>query len=387
LIQKSLDRPNKCYILFVIDNLSFGGGERVFAQIINGLSPHKYEIFLSSNPGEQLHQAILKEEVQFLPLDFSKRLNFYLISRLSRIIKKNEIEIVHGQGTRAEFYARVASKLAGTPKYVSTIAMPVEGFDVGTVRKKIYSLFDRFSERFVDRFLVVSHALRETMIKDHGIPADKIIRIYNGIEVDHYLPQDQNGSRERIRREFDVGEDTTLIGAVGRLVWQKGFEYFVKASPKISTKFSRTKILLVGDGPLRDELEALAAELKMKEHIIFTGFRSDIRDILSAIDVLVVPSLLEGFPMITLEGMAMAKPIIATGIDGIKEQIVDGESGILIPPRDPDAIAEAILQLSTDKKLAQNLGLEGRRRVENEFTVERMVSETEKVYQSLYEQP
>jgi glycosyltransferase involved in cell wall biosynthesis len=376
----------KLKLLFIIDNLQFGGGERVFAQIINGLSPHKYEIFLSSYPGEQLRQAIVKGDLQFLPLDFSKKFSFSLILRLTHIIKKNGIEIVHGQGARAEFYARVACKLAGKAKYMSTIAMPVEGFDVGPIRKKIYSLFDRFSERFVDRFLVVSDVLRDKMIRGHGIPAEKVIKIYNGIEIDHYTSQHQNGSRERIRNEFNIEEDTLFIGAIGRLVWQKGFDYLIGALPELLKRLPRTKIVLVGDGPLRGELEALAEKKKVEENLIFAGFRSDIKDILSAIDILILPSLLEGFPMITLEGMAMAKPIIATRIDGITEQIVDGVSGILIPPRDPDAIAQAVVRLSTEKELAQILGLGGRRRVEKEFTVEKMVSETEKVYQSLYEQ-
>jgi glycosyltransferase involved in cell wall biosynthesis len=370
-------------LLFVIDNLQFGGGERVFSQIIKGLPPDKYEIFLSSRPGEKFHQAILKEEVQFLPLDYSKRLSFSLISRLSRIIKKNEINIVHGQGARAEFYARLASRFAGNSKYVSTIAMPVEGFDVGAVRKKTYTLFDRFSENFVDRFVVVSDALRDKMIRGRGIPAEKVIKIYNGIETDHYVPQGQNGSRERIRNEFNIGGDTLLIGAIGRLVWQKGFEHLVQAMPKVLKEIPQTKVLIVGEGPLRNKLEALAVKLKVKEYIIFTGFRGDIKMMLSAIDILVIPSLLEGFPMITLEGMAMAKPIIATRIDGIKEQIVDGKSGILIPPRDPDASAEAIIGLGRNKNFAQTLGLEARQRVEEQFTVEKMVSETERVYQSL----
>ena len=374
-------------LLFVIDNLQFGGGERVFAQIIKGLPPEKYEISLASSPGEQFHQAIESRQVQFYPTDFSKKLNFTLILSLSEIIKKNEIELVHGQGARAEFYARLASRLAGKSKYVSTIAMPVEGFDVGPIRKKIYSLFDSFSEKFVDRFLVVSDVLRDKMIRGHGIPEERVIRIYNGIEVNHYLPQDENGLPLRIRNEFNIDADTLLIGSIGRLVWQKGFEHLVQAMPKVLNQFPQTKVLIVGEGPIRDDLEALAQKLKVEKHIIFANFRKDIKEILSAIDILIVPSLLEGFPMITLEGMAMAKPIIATDIDGIREQIFDGESGILIPPRDPDAIAAAVVRLSTDKELAHNLGLEGRRRVEKEFTVEKMVSETEKVYQSLYEQP
>ena len=127
----------KTAILFVIDGLTFGGGERVFLQIINGLSEEKYEIFLASQPSEQFYKVIHNIQVQFLTLNFSKRINFPLIIRLAKIIKKNKIEIVHGQGARAEFYARVANKLAGHSKYISTTAMPVEGFDVDLLRKKI----------------------------------------------------------------------------------------------------------------------------------------------------------------------------------------------------------------------------------------------------------
>jgi glycosyltransferase involved in cell wall biosynthesis len=378
----STDKQSKCHILFVIDNLQFGGGERVFAQIISRLPQDRYEILLSAHPSEQLQQAI-RARVEFFPLDFSKRLNFSLILRLSRIIKENEIGIVHGQGVRAEFYARLASRLVGKSKYVSTIAMPVEGFDVGPVRKKIYSLFDRFSEKFVDRFLVVSDVLRDKMIRGRGIPAEKVIRIYNGIEVDHYLPQDQSRSRERIRNEFNIGGDSLFIAAVGRLVWQKGFEHLVQAMPKLLKQFPQTKVLLVGEGPLKDDLKALARKLKIEKQIIFANFRKDVKEILSAIDILVIPSLLEGFPMITLEGMAMAKPIIATTIEGIKEQIVDGESGILIPSRDSKSIAEAIIRLGKDIDFAQQLGLEARRKVEEHFTMEKMVAETERVYLSL----
>jgi glycosyltransferase involved in cell wall biosynthesis len=368
-------------LLFVIGNLQFGGGERVFAQIINGLPPEKYHIFLASQPSEQFRQAIHRPQIQFLPIDFSKTLNFSLIPSLSEIIKKNEIEIVHGQGARAEFYARLANRFAGKSKYVSTVAMPVEGFDVNPLKKKIYSFSDRFSESFVDRFLVVSDVLREKMIRGHGIPAEKVVRIYNGVEINYFSPTKKNG--EMIRKEFKVGKETLLIGSVGRLVWQKGFEHLVQAIPKVLNEFDGAKVLIVGEGPLRNELEALAERLKVKEHLVFAGFRTEIDEILSAIDILVIPSLLEGFPMITLEGMAMAKPIIATKIEGIREQIVDGNSGILVSPKDSDAISRAIVRLTKEIEFAKQLGLGARRRVEKEFSVEKMVAETERVYLSL----
>jgi glycosyltransferase involved in cell wall biosynthesis len=376
----------KIKLLFVIDNLQFGGGERVFTQIIDGLPPDKYEIFLASLPSDQLHRAIHKPQVQFTPADFSKRFSFSLIPRLTKVIKKNKIDIVHGQGARAEFYARLANRLAHNSKYVSTIAMPVEGFDVSLLRKKIYSFLDRFSEKFVDQFLVVSDVLKNSMINVHGVPKEKIVRIYNGIEIKCYPPEVEIRSRKKIRSEFDVDEETIFIGSVGRLVWQKGFEYLIRAIPQILREFTRAKFLIVGEGPLHHELKALAGRLKTEEHVAFTGFRSDVKEILSAIDILVIPSLLEGFPMITLEGMAMAKPIIATAIDGIREQIIDGESGILLPSKDPNAIGEAILKLNKDEKIAKNLGLKARRRVEEQFKVEKMVAETERVYQSLFKE-
>ena len=119
--------------------------------------------------------------------------------------------------------------------------------------------------------------------------------------------------------------------------------------------------------------------------MIFTGFRSNIKEILSAINILVIPSLLEDFPMIILEAMAMAmaKPIIATNIDGITEQITDGVNGILVPPKDPSALANAVMRVLNDKEFARTMGLAARKKVEQEFSVEKMITETEKVYLSL----
>ncbi|OGW39036.1 MAG: hypothetical protein A2Y97_02365 [Nitrospirae bacterium RBG_13_39_12] len=368
-------------ILFVIDGLQFGGGERVFAQIINGLDPIKYEIFLASRPNKHFYEAIPNKQVKYLPLDFSKRINPSLIFKLAKIIKKNEIQVVHGQGTRAEFYARIAKKFSGRARYVSTIAMPVEGFDVSPSSKMIYRFFDKLSEKYVDRFIVVSDVLKDMMIKKRGIDRDKVFRIYNGIEVDRYRTNADD--HNRLRLELKIDKETILIGAVGRLVWQKGFEYLIQAIPNVLKAYTNVKFLIVGEGPLKDRLKAQGAGLKVNDHLIFTGFRNDIKEILSAVDILVIPSLLEGFPMITLEGMAMAKPIVATHIDGITEQITDGETGLLVPSHDADALAEMINCLINDRDLALRMRTKAREKVEKDFSVERMVAETEKVYQDL----
>jgi glycosyltransferase involved in cell wall biosynthesis len=138
--------------------------------------------------------------------------------------------------------------------------------------------------------------------------------------------------------------------------------------------------LFVGDGPLKSDLERLVRQLDISHKVIFAGFRPDISRVLSAIDILVVPSLLEGFPIMTLEAMAMAKPIVATRINGIEEQISDGEEGLLVPPQSTKTLSAAVLELIQNNELASRLGTAARRKVETYFSVERMVGETEKVY-------
>lgn len=263
--------------------------------------------------------------------------------------------------------------------------MPVEEFDISSLRKMIYRFMDWVSERYVERFIVVSDSLKRLMVEKRGIPDQKISRIYNGIELGEYKPngKEVRSQKSEVRREFGLAKNVPVISAIGRMVWQKGFEYLMESVPPVVSSIPESRFLIVGDGPLRKELVALSRELGVNEEVIFTGFRSDIRDILAAVDLLVVPSLLEGFPMIILEAMAMAKPIVATNIDGITEQITNGENGILVPPKDPAALATAVIRLLVDKKSAQIMGMASRKKVEQEFSVEKMVSETEKVYMAL----
>ena len=369
----------KISILYVIDGLEYGGGERVFLQLAAGLR-NRYQVFVAAMPGGSFENELERLKIQFIPVDISRRISLKPILKIKNIIQNKKIDVVHSQGARADFFARFAGKLAGVSHILCTIAMPVEGFEVSLLRKKIYRFMDWVTERYVERFVVVSDSLKKAMIERRGILAKRVVRIYNGIELDEYRPYARDG---KIRKEWGVSQHVPLVGAIGRMVWQKGFEYLIEAIPEIVRHFSAVRFLFVGDGPLRGKIGALSEELRVKDNVIFTGFRSDIKEILSAIDILVVPSLLEGFPMITLEAMAMEKPIVATNIDGITEQITDGINGILVPPTNSSALAKAIMRVLNNKELARTMGLVARKKVEQEFSVQRMVAETEKVYLSL----
>lgn len=378
---------SKIRLLFAVDGIEFGGGERLFAQLINRLPVDEYELFVISNDNPDFYQAIDNAKARLIPIDFSARINPGLFLRIAKVIRRNGIQIVNGQGARVEFYARIAARLAGGARYVSTMQMPVEGYNVSSPTRKIYSFFDRRSEKYVDRMIVVSDALKAAVIAGHGFPADRVVKIYNGIEIDFFDPCTAAASGTKIRNEFGVAENRPLVGAVGRMVWQKGFDYLLRCWPEVLRTRPDALLLMAGDGPLRGSFEALARELNLKESVIFAGFRADIRNILAGVDLLAVPSLLEGFPMITLEAMAMQKPIVATDIDGMRDQFIDGESGLLVPPGDTAALAASINRLLNDKALAARVGAAARGRVSREFLIQKTVAKTIKVYRSLAPQP
>jgi glycosyltransferase involved in cell wall biosynthesis len=367
-------------ILYIIDNLEFGGGERVFLQLIKRLCA-KYDISVIAHPGGLFFRELDKMKIKSYPIDMIGRFRLKRLVKIRRIINKEFADIVHSQGARSDFTARLASFLGKRPKIISTVAMPVLGFDVSVLKKMTYYCADYITSHLVDRYLVVSKILKNHLTVNYPISPFKIEVIYNGIEVDHYRSDEALKIAWRNKNGFQ--ENDILIGAIGRLVWQKGFAHLIECVPEIARTYPDVKILIVGDGPLLERLEALGERLKVKDNLIFADFRSDIKEIFSAVDLLVVPSLLEGFPMVTLEAMAMAKPIVATRIDGITEQITDGVNGILVPPKDPSALSKGIIQVLSDRELARSMGLAARKKVEQEFSVDKMVAETEKVYLSL----
>lgn len=369
----------KCNILYVIDGLEFGGGERVFLQLASGFK-NRYRVSVATNTNGRFAYELARLGIELFSVNMSKQFTLEPIRQIRDIIRDNEIDLVHSQGARADFFARLAGRMANVPNILCTIAMPVEGFEVGRWRKKIYRFLDWLSERYVKKFIVVSDSLRKALTEGRRISSHSVVRIYNGIELDHYQPQSNATS---LRSQWSIPPSAPLVGAIGRMVWQKGFTYFIKAIPELLQIEPSAKFVLVGEGPLKEDLEALAHDLDVRDHIIFPGFTRRIREALASMDVLVVPSVLEGFPIVTLEAMAVGKPIVATNIDGITEQILNSTEGILVPPKDPKALTTAIIRLLHDKELSTRLALAARTKVERCFSLDTMVAETENVYLSL----
>ncbi len=373
----------KTKILYIIENVFFGGGERSFAQIINGLDKEKYEIYVVCMPRGKFVEEI-KNSANILHINLRNMFNLFNICKLTKIMKENNIQIVHSQGGRADFFARLAARKAMISAVVSTVAMPVEGYDVSLFKKVLYVILDRFSERFVSKFIVVSEALRKRLIKIHRVPFEKIVKICNGVELDLDTGLRTSDIRNKLKLEFMIPEDAILIGVIGRLVWQKGLTYFIRAIKQILDDRRQLsadiRFIIVGEGNKRKSLEHTAKKLGIEENVVFTGFRNDAERILKALDILVLPSVLEGQPIVLLEAMAMGKAIVATNIEGVNETVDNGVTGVLIPPGDSGALAEAIVCLLKDNKKAQEMADASRLAVEKNFTINQMIEKTENVY-------
>lgn len=372
----------KTKILYILDNIRQDDCERALARIINGLPRERYGLYLACHKDSEFYKKI-DNNVDIMPLDFSKRISLSLIFKLAWIIRKNNIHIVHACGARADLHGRLSGMISGKARHVSTIPAPSEGINTDRIRTKRFRLFARFFNRFVDRFIVSSDLAGKRAEGAGAVNPGKSIRIYNGVDTEWFNPS--SADRSRTRAEFNISDNTVLIGAAGRLVWQKGFEFLIKSIPIVIRSHPDVKVLIAGDGPFKEHLVMHSGMLGMNHHVILAGFRNDMKEVLSAVDILVVPSLVDEFPMITLEGMAMAKPVVATRIEGISELITDGENGLLVLSWDANALAKAINRLINDRTFAEILGKKAREKVEKDFSEEKMILETERVYRSLSE--
>ncbi len=372
-------------ILYVIENMEYGGGERCFELIIKKINKEKFNIYIACfNDGILVER--IKNMVKVLHLDLRKRINIKNILYLKDIIINNKIDIVHSQGARADFYARIAAKIARVP-IVSSVTMPVEGFDVSFFKKQVYIFFDRLTEKFVNKFLVCSKFLFKQLSEKHKIPREKIEFIPNGVDLKNYFYSSEKNNQ--IRNELGIENNTILIGSIGRLVWQKGLDYLIDAVLVLKKSldkeiFDKIKFIIVGEGEEKGRLIKKTKMLNIDNKIIFTGFRENIGEIFDALDIFVLSSVLEGQPFVLLEAMAYGKPIVATNISGVNETVFNNETSIMVKPYDAKSLAKGIEVLLKNKQKAVSLGDKAKKYVQKFYDFNVLIKQYENVYEKLY---
>lgn len=263
-----------------------------------------------------------------------KRFSLPIIIDLYKLMKQKQINIVKTHNYYANLYGRLAALLAGVPVKIVCIHIDYHRKDRRLMRRIINKLLSKIT----DKIVAVSETVKMDILKYDHVLEDKVTVIYNGIDGDRFLGIEKN----LIRFELSLSPEVLIIGTVGRLVFQKGHQYLLEAISKLKVRIPHLKLLIVGDGRLREELKDYAKTLNISQDVIFLGNRRDIPEILSAIDIFVFPSIWEGFGMALIEAMAAGKPIIATDIPPIREIVNSEKVGLLVPPRNSNAIADSI---------------------------------------------
>jgi len=299
------------------------------------------------------------------------------LATLARFFRRWRPDIVNPHLFRSTVVAAPLARLAGVPAVVETYHGR-EGWRQGGMRGTF--LVDRTIARMLDRAIAVSEAAGRFLVEGKGYPADRIVVVPNGRDLTAFAPA---GHREAVRKELGLDDGVPLIGVVGRLETQKGHRYLLDAWPAVLREFPDARLLVIGDGSLRTDLERQAQQLGIAPSIVFLGFRTDMPRLLDGLDGLALPSLYEGMPLTVIEASAMACPVVATAVDGTPEVIEDDVTGWLVPPADPESLARAVVRLLVDRDRARAIGRAGRERVLLQFDLGRQVEATARVYRSV----
>jgi glycosyltransferase involved in cell wall biosynthesis len=359
-------------VLQVIPTLDRSGAEKQMVLLATGLPRARFQVEVATLTRRGPLEADLR--AAGVPVtSFGKRfkLDPLVFTRLVSFLRAGRFDVIQTWIFAANTYGRLAARLASRrAPVVVTSEMAV---DLWKSPREL--AIDRRLARWTDRVVGNSQAVVD-FYQRAGIPAERLALIRSGIGPEEPPAVD----RAALRAEFGWPGDAPLVLFAGRLAPQKGVEDLVAAIDLVQYNAPELRVLIVGDGPLRSQLEATAAAFRLGGMVRFTGHRDDVPRLLAAADLLVLPSLYEGLPNIVLEAMRFARPVVATAAPGTTEVVVDGRTGLLVPLRDPPALAQAIRTLVHDPDRARRLGEAGRVRVESEFRLETMID----AYASLY---
>jgi glycosyltransferase involved in cell wall biosynthesis len=354
-------------ILHVDPESSFGGGERQVAGLIRHLVKRGHENVLATPPGSALAAAVPGADARRRPLRIRNDADLAAALRLRRLIAVESPHVIHLHTSRAH---------AMSPWLRRFSARAI------VTRRMDYALrpgrwTDLLYNRSVAAVVAISEEVRRRLL-DAGVRAERVRVIHSGVEVPGGLPGPRGRAAARAR--FDIGEET-VIGMVAALEHRKGHDVLFEALALLRERGRPIPCLVCGDGSERGRLEALARSRAID--VRFLGEQRQVADVLAAIDVFVLPSRHEGLGVAILEAMAMALPIVASAVGGIPESVDAGKTGLLVPPEDPQALAGAIDELARDVERGRRLGAAGRERVVEQFSMDAMAGEYERLYEEI----
>jgi glycosyltransferase involved in cell wall biosynthesis len=363
-------------ILQISSARDFGGGEKHLVDLCRGLTRRGHEVFVALRPTNKWQEKLdfLAPE-NFLRVSIRNSFGIFSAQRIAEFAREKNIEIIHAHVARDYIPASLACRVAGTPKLVLTrhVLFPMKPFH-------------KFALKNVSKAIAVSGAVANQL--EQIFPKEKIALVPNGIEIEKWSKAAAEQLRREFRFEHDISFDAPLIGTVGELKPLKGQRDFILAAKIVAEKFADARFVIVGEDNsanqgFRNELKRLVRIFNLENRFLWLNWVEETAPLLCALDVFVSASHSESFGLAILEAAASRTAIAATATEGAKEILRDGETGLLVPVQEPVALAEAIGKLLSDENLRAKLGGQAQEFAGKNFSLERMIEETEKVYERL----
>ena len=351
------------------------GGQNQTRLTVLGLRAKGYRTALVAHPDGQLRQRAA-EGPDLIPIASGGELDLRAAWKLSRVLRMFRPSIVHAQDAHAVAMvalARPMARLDPSPRFVVSRRVDFH------VR---HNAFSRWKYSQVELFLCASTAIQHMLIGD-GVPAARTTVVHDGVDLERVAATPALD----VHRELWLPSGAPLVGNVAALVPHKGHKFLVQAAARVVRQVPDARFVIVGEGELHDALRRQIKTSHLERHIILTGFRPDALSLQKGFDVFAMSSVTEGMGSVLLDAMAIGQPIVATRTGGIPEVISDGRTGILVPPRDADALASAITRLLQERTEGARLGATAQKHVQRTFSVERMVQQTYDAYLRLADTP
>lgn len=373
----------KTTVLYVIGSLDVGGAERQLVELARRIDRVRFTPVVcclthAGRLADELRNAGVCVVVISLPRLRSRRALSIpgALVRFIRLIRAESPQVIHGFLFHAYVLGALGARLAG----VRTVVASRRSLSVFKARRPGYRLFEQIANSVTDVVVANSDAVRQDALRTERLPPDKVVVIPNGVHIEPLATAEQIEAR---KHALGIPPASLVVTVVANFIHYKGHEFFFSAWAVIHERYPSAVALLVGDGPLRRFYEAEIIASDLGSSAMFLGTRLDVPALLRVTDVLVHPSLEEGFSNTLLEAMAAGKPVVATAVGGNPEAVIDGQTGLLVPPRDAGALAAATCRLLADAPERARFGANGRTRVQERFSMERMVEQYEHLYRDL----
>ena len=372
-------------VLHVITRLVVGGAQENTLLTVARLNPARYAVTLASGPTtgpegsleDRIPSGSAFERVPGLLRTPHPVLDPLALARLYGLMRRGRYQIVHTHTTKAGMLGRIAARMARVPVVFHTPHGHAFHDYLDRARAEVLRRVERWLARWTDQIVCLTAAERDDHVRLGVGPPERFEVIHSGVDVERF--RDARPKVGAKRRELGLPPTGPLVGCVARLVPVKGVHHLLEAVPRIRAAVPEATVVYVGDGPLRADLEHRAGALGVKETVVFLGLRRDVAEIMPLFDLVVLPSLNEGMGKAAVEAMAAGRPVVGSRISGIQDVIADGETGVLVPPGDPPALAAAVVRCLTDPGLVHSMGQRAQARVES-FSVDAMMVKIERLY-------